>query len=135
MLYTFSFSVIGFFLNGVHYGNNSVVSLNEIGEESKALFCLTNNTNCCRSQQYRRVSEWFFPNSTQVLPQFMNGSIYRDRGHSNIRLHRRNNAMSPNGIFRCDILGADENNYSIYIGVHAKQNRIGKIIVIIDVLK
>ena len=98
------------------------MSLNEIGEESKALFCLTNNTNCCRNQQYRRVSEWFFPNSTKVMPQFMNGNIYRNRGNSNIRLHRRNNAMSPNGIFRCDIPDDDENNITLFIGVYAEQN-------------
>ena len=102
------------------------MSLNEISEESKALFCLTNNTNCCQNQKYRRVSEWFFPNSTLALPQplFMNSSIYRDRGHSNIRLHRRNNAMSPNGIFRCDIPDDCENNYTLFIGVYAEQSGI-----------
>ena len=45
----YSHAVVSLLLNGVLYGNNSIVTLDEIGEDSAALFCLTNKIDCCRA--------------------------------------------------------------------------------------
>lgn len=91
------------------YGNNSIVSLTEIGEGSKALLCITSETGCCRDADNsnlfiaRSMREWFFPNRSSVRKGFDGHSFYRDRDPSIVRLNRRYNATSPNGIFWCTI--------------------------------
>ena len=87
------------------YGNNSIVSLTEIGEGSKALLCITSETGCCRDTGNIPLSmrEWYFPNGSSVKKGFDGHSFYRDRDPSIVRLNRRHNATSPNGIFQCII--------------------------------
>ena len=47
------------------------------------------------------------------------GSIYRNRGPSVVRLNRRNNAMMPTGVFRCEIPDASGTNQNVYVGVYS----------------
>ena len=112
---------VGFLLNGVLYGNNSIVTLDEIGEESAALFCLTNKTYCCRSSDtppgVGGIGEWFFPNGNSVNNIGSGDDIYRGRGPSFVRLQRRNNAQTT-GVFRCEVPDASGTNQQLYVGVY-----------------
>ena len=96
------------------FGNNSIVSLVDIGEEHSSLLCLTNKTDCCESN-----GEWYLPNSYQVQEI---GEIYSDRGSNVVRLHRKSNAVMPIGVYRCEISG--HNN--IFIGVYPDEERLGE---------
>ena len=86
------------------YGNNSIVSLTEIGKGRKALLCITNETGCCKDANIPlSMRQWYFPNRSSVRKGFDGDSFYRDRDPSIVRLNRRHNATSPNGIFWCTI--------------------------------
>ena len=112
-------TAVGLLLNGVLFDNNSIVTLDEIGEDSAALFCLTNNTDCCSSSQTRNdcLGEWFLPDESRVGNISSEDGFYRCSGPSYVALQRRNNANTT-GIFRCEI--PDENGavQTLYVGVY-----------------
>ena len=111
---------VGLLLNGVLYGNNSIVTLDEIGEDSASLFCLTSKSDCCRSSDTPEgvgdVGDWFYPNGIMVGTSTF-GNIYRNRGPSVVRLQRRNNAQTT-GVFRCEVPDASGTNQQLYVGVY-----------------
>ena len=116
-----SITGVGLLLNGVLYGNNSIVTLDEIGEDSATLFCLTNKTDCCRSSDtppgVGGIGEWFFPDGSSVRSIIPGDDIYRGRGPSVVALHRRNNAQTT-GVFRCEVPDASGINQHLYVGVY-----------------
>ena len=112
---------IGFLLRGRLYGNNSIVTISDIGVDSRSLLCLTNNIQCCRRFDgfLEKLGEWYFPNNgSAVRVNSAGDNMYRNRGLIVVRLHRRNNAMMPTGVFRCEIPDANGVFKNIYIGVY-----------------
>ena len=111
---------LSFVLGENIYGNNSIVTVDEIAENDSALLCYTNNRTCCKINGLTGIGEWYFPNETMVSfgSHDKGGDFYRNRGPSVVRLNRRNNAMMPTGVFRCEIPDASGTNQSIYIGVY-----------------
>ena len=109
-------------LRGRLHGNNSIVNLNEIGNDNEALLCLTNNTNCCSSDESaERLGHWYLPNST--IPVDVYGDeFYGNRGPSVIRLHRHNDSIMLSGIFHCDIPDANGINQNIYVGIYMQED-------------
>ena len=108
---------VRFQLNGQSYGNGSEVLLTDIGERGNidALFCLTDDTQCCNIGGVQ-LGDWYFPNGTQLQDgQDASRDIYRNRGPSVVRLNRRNNATSPTGLYRCEIPDASGTTQTIYI--------------------
>ena len=105
---------VRFSLNGTTYQNNSLVALEDIGEERDALFCITNQIACCKpGENGTALGNWFFSNGTRVLSD---GDFYRDRGQMVIRLNRRGGG--EDGIYRCEIPDAMNVIQTIYIGVY-----------------
>ena len=104
-------TAIGFLLNDHQYGNNSVVTLTDIGEGENGLMCLSNNTICCSDD----TSDWFLPNTNKIQTQHM---IFVDRGPNRVRLNQRNNASLPAGIYNCSILNTSNIRQNIYIGIY-----------------
>ena len=106
------------------YGNNSIVSLSEIGEGRDALLCITSEADCCRYTNNIPLSmrEWYFPNGSSVKKGLDGHSFYRDRDPSIVRLNRRHNVTSPNGIFQCIIPSSIRENMimttTIHIGIY-----------------
>ena len=125
---------VRFALNGTIYQNNSLVTLEDIGEDGDALLCMTNNTMCCgRDQVPGRgiLGDWFYPNGTTVpnsrigigydpyylrYRQITMWEFYRNRGQSVVRLHRRRGGVP--GIYHCVIPDTAGVNQTIYIGVY-----------------
>ena len=62
---------------------------------------MTNKTACCGSPN--RLGEWFFPNGTMVPSSGSNWDFFRGRGDKHVRLIRRNDAVSPTGIYQCKV--------------------------------
>ena len=53
-------------LHGQVYGNNSIVTLTDIGDNKMSAFkllCLTNNVHCCNNHS-RENGQWFLPDGT-----------------------------------------------------------------------
>jgi hypothetical protein len=90
---TVLFTDIGVFRPGVDAGTSLVCRTEHI------------NTQCCRDSDGGNVGGWFDPGGVQ-LPRF---GIAPDAGFSRsgsthqVRLNRRNNAMSPTGAFECRV--------------------------------
>ena len=109
--------MVGFLFHGKLYGDNSIVSLEEIGEGRNALLCTTNKTECCQGGRHLPYREWYFPNETSVRVNGDGDSFYRDRDLGIVRLNRRHNDTSQSGIFRCEIPSSSK-LVIIYIGIY-----------------
>ena len=80
-----------------------------------SLVCNTTNVNshCCRGYNNPNggpLGEWHFPNGT-IVPRFSaspNGDFARTAWIHEVRLNRRNNAMTPLGTYTCVV--PDMNN-------------------------
>ena len=111
---------VWFSLNGTTYQNNSIVTLEDIGEGGDALLCVTDVTDCCRPFPDKALGNWFFPNGTRVLSSGHQWDFHRTRGQSVIRLQRRRGGAD--GIYRCVIpvpqSDAEDVNQTIFIGVY-----------------
>ena len=96
------------------YGNNSRVSLADVGEgEENALICRTDRINCCGAPN--RFGQFYYPSGIQVPINSAGQSFYRNRGDQLIRLNRRVGVTSPTGKYRCEIPDASGETQNIYI--------------------
>ena len=85
--------------------------ISSIGDTNDvALVCHTDLTTCCRASDtpidVGSIGEWMFPDGTYVLGSIMaapTDNYFRTRNEQLIRLHRRNNANSPTGLYCCVI--------------------------------
>ena len=112
---------VRFSLNGTIYQNNSIVTLEDIGEgDDDVLLCRTDITDCCRPPYTDNYGNWFFPNGTRVPSAGNQQDIYRTRGWRAVHLHRRRGGEE--GIYRCAIpvpqSDAEDVTQTIYIGVY-----------------
>ena len=130
MVYLF-LSGVRFILGGTTYQNNSLATLEDIGEGVGGLLCVTDLIACCRGGDtpagMGALGHWFFPNGT-ALPNmiigFVEGAViiwefYRNRGPSVVRMNRRGSGVD--GIYHCEIpvsVAPSVVNQNIYIGVY-----------------
>ena len=120
-----SFPGMRFILRGTTYQNNSIVTLEDIGEGDDVLRCLTDLTACCRSPYTdsigpSAVGNWFFPNGSRVPSIEARWDFHRTRGQSAVFLHRRQGGEE--GIYSCVIPNATGVDQTIYIGVYRRTN-------------
>lgn len=116
---------MGILFNGSLYKNNSIISLHDIGEGSKSLFCITNKRNCCRptdTNNSMTLGGWYFPNSSSVNRGRNIYSIYNNRGPSIVRLNRKQNVSTPNGVYRCKIPDGSDVEHNFFVGVYPADN-------------
>ena len=113
---------VRFSLNGITYQNNSIVTLEDIGEGDNALGCVTDQTACCQagSTSGSSLGNWFFPNGTRVPASGNQWDFHRTRGQSVVRLQRRRGGEE--GIYSCEISDAMNITQTIYIGVYSRTN-------------
>ena len=118
-----SFPGMRFILNVTTYRNNSIVTLEDIGEGDNALCCVTDLTACCRppytdSIGVSALGNWFFPNGTRVPSSGLRWDFHRTRSQSTVRLQRRRGG--EDGIYRCEIRDEMNITYTIYVGVYSR---------------
>ncbi len=96
---------LGFLLAGSLYSANSAIDLTSIEADRNALRCLTTLTLCCRSSDTgsSALGNWRYPDRSFVQNRSDGGSISRNRGPGSVILHRTNNAVSPTGVYTCEI--------------------------------
>ncbi len=112
---------LGFYLNGVLFPNNSIVNIEDIGANANALHCITDRMNCCRASDGGASGEWYQPGQTNPVVsggRISMENISRSRNSSAVRLNRRNNATSPAGLYRCEILDSGGVNRSLFIALY-----------------
>ena len=116
---------VWFSLRGTIYQNNSLMILEDIGEEDDALLCVTNKTDCCSGSNPSIIgSSWFFPNRTRVPSAGNQWNFYRTRGQMVVRLSRRRVGVA--GIYRCEIPVSTNVTQTIYIGVYTANTSTGE---------
>lgn len=104
---------VSIFHGGQRLPNNSLVTVNDIGEDLEGLFCLTNKEDCCDS-----VGTWLFPDDTVVTSQ-PDANVYELRGLSILSLNRAFEMEVDNGLFRCEIPSADGVTQTLYVGIYS----------------
>ena len=108
-------------LNGTTYQNNSIVTLEDIGEDGGALLCITNLTACCRASDtgviVGRLGNWYLLNGSRVPSEKNQWAFYRARSKMVVRMNHRGGGKE--GIYRCVIPYAMDVTKTIYIGVYS----------------
>ena len=108
-------------LNGAIIPNHGFVLLDNIGESSELLMCLTDLPTCCRppytdlDPTVTAAGNWYFPNETRIPSSGNNWDFYRTRGWMAVLLHRKRGGAT--GIYRCDISGQTK-FHNLYVGVY-----------------
>ncbi len=113
-------SDLGFYLKGQMYPNNSMVTITDIGVGDNSLFCLSNSSSCCRSRDGMVSGQWFLPEGSNPIDgngDTSNADFSRSRKSSAVLLNRRNNAIGPEGLYRCDVIDKQNTLQSLCVGV------------------
>ena len=100
------------------YSNNSVVTITDIGEGDMSLYCITSRSECCRSSDGGERGDWFLPDRDSAVEGTSSANFSRRREPRAVVLDRRNNAVVPIGLYRCEVPDAGNTIQSLYIGVY-----------------
>ena len=78
-----------------------------VSDPGFSLVCVTTNVNlqCCRGADNPNGvgrGEWYLPNGTRIL-NTPDTNFYRTRNNEQVHLNRRNKAISPTGVFTCEV--------------------------------
>ena len=103
--------------------NNSYVEFTQVGlagDGSDSVRCRSELVMCCSSAQGNLRGDWFFPSGERVPFPGPTNDPFEGRGAQTVDL-RRNTALSPSGIYRCDIaVNASETSakQTFYVGIY-----------------
>ena len=85
---------------GAGLPNHSYVDLGTVGlSDSTTVLCRTDLGTCCRINDGPHRGQWFFPNGVALQTI----DFYMVEKQKRVELRRANNAISPTGIYRCEI--------------------------------
>ena len=103
---------IYFTLNGTVYLPNDTILITDIGSENTSdpsdpgfsLVCVTTNVNnqYCIDADGEDEGEWLDPDGIMILNSTTD-NFYRTYYTHQIRLNRRNDTISPTGVFTCEV--------------------------------
>ena len=107
--------------------NHGYVDFSLVGDAedgSDSVQCHTDLTSCCTSGIANSADrpDWYFPDGFQVGFEADDDDIYQRRGAQRHDLRRRNNALSPSGIYYCEIPIDDGDDFMrerVYVGIYA----------------
>ncbi len=105
---------VGVLHRGKLIPNNSMVTVDDIGEDLESVICFTNEEDCCVSND---GNHWYFPDDT-VVPS-MASDVYGRSGPSTVSLNRMSGAGISDGLFRCVVIDMAGNNQTLYLGVYS----------------
>ena len=115
---------------GENLTNHSYVDLTQVGtnnsDPGNTVRCITDLVTCCNPSQGGHRGDWYFPDGDRLSLVSAGINIVAARGAQQVTLRRRNDAMGPSGIYRCDIQTVavhDDNDLSVretvYVGLYA----------------
>ena len=86
---------------GQTLANHSYVDLGLVGYDGcDSVQCHTDLTTCCREAEGNHRGDLYFPDGDRLS---FDDDIYEIRNYRRVDLRRRLYALSPTGIYRCDI--------------------------------
>ena len=86
---------------GAGLPNHSYVDLETVGlSNSTSVWCNTDLETCCRINDGPHCGQWYFPDGVALQTS---EDIYMVEEQQRVELRRTNNAISPTGIYRCEI--------------------------------
>ena len=116
---------------GVNLPNHAYVDLttvgNDISDPGNTVRCHSDLTTCCSSDEGDHRGSWFPPEGNILrLAASTSDDIVMDREPQEVHIRRRNNVMSPTGIYHCDIetmaVNDDDRNTitgeTVYVGLY-----------------
>ena len=109
--------------------NHGYVHLSLVGDpetstsSGDAVQCLTDILACCSAGEGGiRTGDWYFPDGERVPFANMTADIHSQRTAKRVDLRRRRNALSPSGIYHCNIqVNGDDNipkREKVYVGIY-----------------
>ena len=106
-----------------NHGYVDLSLVGDAGDGGDSVQCHTDLTTCCTSGLASADRpDWYFPNGTEVRFIVQGGDIYHRRGAQRDDLRRRNNVLSPSGIYRCEIPTDNGNggfvSETVYVGIY-----------------
>ena len=117
---------------GENLPNHSYVDLTQVGTDGihsdpgNNVRCHTDLSSCCSSSQGIHRGHWYFPDETKLQLASPELDIFERHVAQRVTIRRRNNAMGPSGIYRCDIPTVpvhDDSDLSVretvYVGLYA----------------
>ncbi len=103
-----------FQLRGEFYSSHSVLNPATIGTGTvNSLLCVTTIEACCQSNN---AGQWYLPDGV-VISESTFSPQYMTRGDSVVRLNRDSRAVTPSGLYRCEVPVANGTE-SVYIGLY-----------------
>ena len=102
--------------------NNTLLTMDNIGEETGALFCSTDRKACCVNESDIHEN-WFLPNGSKVLATNNThfGAAYVTWGIQTVGLNRVNNDNSlnlPSGVYHCEMVDRNNVTHYLYVGIY-----------------
>ena len=117
-------------LMGVNLPNHAYVDLTtveeDIGDPGDTVRCHSDLITCCSPDEGNHRGSWYFPDGDELQFTSSSDDIVMDREPQEVHILRRNNAMSPSGIYRCDIetIAYNDNDIAtitgetVYVGLY-----------------
>ena len=104
------------------YVDLTLVGNPELNDGNHSVQCHTDLITCCSGSQGIHRGDWYFPDGTR-LPFPGGGDITLARLAQRVDIRRNNNAMSPSGIYLCDIptdaVPGNSVRETVYVGLYA----------------
>ena len=114
----FIHSGVDFFHDGQIIPNNSVIGIDDFGEDLESIFCITNKSDCCNTVTSENIGRWLLPDNT-ALPS-NRADLFVIRGTGVISLNRiQDQEEVDDGLFLCEIPNVDGVVTNLYIGVYS----------------
>ena len=111
--------------------NHGYVDLSLVGDDeggSDSVQCITDLASCCTSATGIPGGDrpnWYFPNGTTLVE---GGNIYMSRRAQRDDLRRRNNVLSPSGVYRCEIPTDNGDGgfmrETVYVGIYGSGGNV-----------
>ena len=101
--------------------NYGYVDLSLVGNAYDGGDSVQCHTDLMIGDDYDDLPDWYFPDGTEIGFSSNGGDIFQRRGAQRIDLCRRNNVLSPSGIYRCEIPTDDGDGgfarETVYVGI------------------
>ena len=122
--------VTGVLLHEEDIANNTLVFLDDLGEnQTSTLSCTTSDSNCCSESETN--FGWFYPNGTRLGSMEEGHSLYLTAESGAFRLHYMREASDspPGGIYRC-VVPSNSATVKYYAGIYPRGNGMMKNIMV-----
>ena len=115
---------------GVNLPNHGYVDLSLVGDPETStssgdpVQCHTDIQDCCSDAEPGMNSgNWYFPDGLNVpFTSNEDADIHMQRAAQRVELRRRDDALSPSGIYRCEIMVNGDDNIrereTVYVGIY-----------------